>query len=55
MVYGLQQPLAVCVLSVTERVVSNVLARISVLIGTYKFGAADKTLPPLRVFACQKP
>jgi len=42
-------------LSVTERLVSNVLARILVLIGAYKFGSADKTLPPLRIFVCQKP
>jgi len=50
---GLKQRMIVCVLSVTEWLVSNVAKRI--LIRTYKFSTANKILPPLRTFFCRKP
>ena len=52
-VFGLKQRLMVCVLWVTEWSVSNVATRI--LIGTYKFRAANKTLPSLRIFVSRNP
>jgi hypothetical protein len=45
------QRFIVCVLSATEWFVSNVSTRI--LIGTYKFRTANKTLLPLHIFASQ--
>jgi hypothetical protein len=42
-----------CVLSMTEWLVSKVATRI--LIHTYKFRTANKTLPPLRIFVCRNP
>jgi hypothetical protein len=46
---GLKQQLILCVLSVTEWLVSNGTTRI--LIGIYKFKNSSKTFLPLRIFA----
>ena len=49
----LKQRLIVCVLSVTEWLVSDVATPIS--IRTYKFRAANKILPPSRTFVSRNP
>ena len=50
---GFKQRLIACVLSLTEWSVSNVATRI--LIRICKFRAANKTLPPLRIFVTRNP
>jgi len=50
---GQKQRLIVCVLSVTEWLMSVVATRI--LIRTYKFRTANKSLPPLCIFVSQDP
>jgi hypothetical protein len=50
---GLKQPLIVCVLSVTEGLVSDVATR--TLSRTYKFRTANETVPPLRILVSRDP
>jgi hypothetical protein len=50
---GLKKRMTVCVLSLSELLVSNVTT--GILICTYNFRTASKPFPPLRIFVSQNP